>query len=557
MKIDYSAYLRVQDDGGIWWRLIDAVKLGSGYLPVRDDDQNLVTTLRAANNRVLADERTLIGEFSQPHYTDTHPRLLEKKEIGSKVVERFVEAQEFLDWLTRYLAASADSSIVFPQDLARAVRNAKLAPVSRAADAPKFESLELALAQWFGHLLVDLPEALRARVEREFFPIPWDDLAESQRRSQARQNDDRNDPALDSERTFWWDFYVRKDALELEISTWLDTPGRTAPELAERTDRLTSLNKQLAAMKRQERSNESRVRLLGRLERAAPLAAIAPTSYVAYPNVQMALAKRLKATPDEIAAWVYLGPKFNGLAAYLNPNELDPPRRFQYGVGVGNERDFDYIAPLMACSFDESEIDDFAPTTRYITGTELLARWRSTLGDHTEAFVIAKIRESRLDDLHPITGGTQATSPSDDSYPPVTSGLFSISEIEAIESEDLRGAGSVHADGQHGLGGSPPPVSAQEIRLNFTVLRDHDANVEWWKDKMSHAKNNGLVGSRVGDAMQGQSGGSMWRPDLVAGWLLDRPSKHRGGMSGKSIRAGLAKFAGYEQAAEDLLIDSD
>jgi len=134
-----------------------------------------------------------------------------------------------------------------------------------------------------------------------------------------------------------------------------------------------------------------------------------------------------------------MGPQFHGLAAYLNANELDPPPRFQYGVGIGNEHDFDYIAPLVACWFDEAEIAAFPATERYVTGRALLARWHVRLSDHSEAFVVAKIRESRLDDLHPITGGTQATSPGDDAYPPITSGLFSFSQIEAIEQQDFGG----------------------------------------------------------------------------------------------------------------------
>jgi hypothetical protein len=74
---------------------------------------------------------------------------------------------------------------------------------------------------------------------------------------------------------------------------------------------------------------------------------------------------------------------------------------------------------------------------------------------------------------------------------------------------------------------------------------------------MSHAKQNGLSQSRIGTAQRGQSGGSLWRADLVAAWLLDRAPKHRGGMTDKSIRAALAKFEGYEQAAEDFVIEGD
>ena len=92
MEIDYSPFLHVVDDGSIWWPLTDAVKLGAGYLPIHDDNRDLAPVLRAKNNRVRANERTLLSEFGQDHYGKAHPRIHARDEI------RFVEAHEFLSW---------------------------------------------------------------------------------------------------------------------------------------------------------------------------------------------------------------------------------------------------------------------------------------------------------------------------------------------------------------------------------------------------------------------------------------------------------------------------
>ena len=63
-----------------------------------------------------------------------------------------------------------------------------------------FDSLALALEDWFDTQLADLPDALRKRVVQEFFPMPWDNLSADQRRSVALQLDYQHDPAMESDR---------------------------------------------------------------------------------------------------------------------------------------------------------------------------------------------------------------------------------------------------------------------------------------------------------------------------------------------------------------------
>lgn len=157
-------------------------------------------------------------------------------------------------------------------------------------------------------------------------------------------------------------------------------------------------------------------------------------TYIPYPKAIKSLVDRFNATPEELAAWVWMTPKNNGLAAYLNANELDPPPRFFYEALDSSE--FDYIPPLMACWFKADDIASFKPIDRYITGAALIERWESQPNIQPKDFIQAKIEEARLSDFHPLYGGTQASSP-EGNFPPLESGLFLLAEIELIEIEEF------------------------------------------------------------------------------------------------------------------------
>jgi len=161
------------------------------------------------------------------------------------------------------------------------------------------------------------------------------------------------------------------------------------------------------------------------------------SEYIAYPNAVKVLAENLDATPDEIAMWLFLGQQPGGLTAYLNANELDPPPQFHIECCFGNANT-DYLAPLMGCWFNADEIANFHPVERYVTCKALIERWSKQPNmRRPEAFILAKIRESRLIDLHPIYGGTEATFSGIGSFPPLETGLFALSQIEEIEREDF------------------------------------------------------------------------------------------------------------------------
>lgn len=301
-----------------------------------------------------------------------------------------------------------------------------------------FDALTFALEDWFNTSLSDLPDSARRRVEQEFFPMPWDSLSADQRRSVALQLDYQHDPATEQDQKFWWDFFERVDTLQKQVTEWEAVATLTAADLALKETRLIALKQELGRMdaqKRMARGDYFPEQKSSQITAGTPLVAPAiPARFIAYPKAIHQLTARLNATPAELAAWIWNGPKDGGIAAYLNANELDPPPRFFYTVGSENQ---DYIAPLMACWFKEEEIDQFVPVDRYITGEALIDRWGQRPALHAVAFIQAKITESRLSDIHPIYGGTRGTFAEYADWPPLEGGLFPLSQVEQIEVEDF------------------------------------------------------------------------------------------------------------------------
>ncbi|MDP3333218.1 MAG: hypothetical protein Q8S55_14770 [Methylococcaceae bacterium] len=429
--IDYSPFLHVLENGSLWWRLEDAIKLGAGYLPVSDDEQNLNPVLRAKNNQIRANERTLLSEFNQDHYTEANLQLLVRED------GRYVEAREFLNWLTQYISLT-QSPIPFPNDLIRAVRLAVVPPVVRTEES--FNSLTVALEVWFDKPMEELPDEQRHRVETDFFPMPWNDLSQDQRRSVAEQWDYQHNPAMESDRQYWWDFYQRMQALEDQIEQWNFIATPTATDLMQKESRLAELQRELTNMKKEEKQPYRNTADLRHHKVDVQTADVAHSAdrpkYIAYPKAMKLLTQRLDATPEELAAWLFFGPgpELGGLTAYLNANELNPPPKFYYNVGGDS---FDYLSPLMACWFREEDVTNFKPIERYITGKALIERWSKQLDIQPEAYILAKISESRLQDYHPIYGGTKATFSESEFFPPLETGLFALSHIKEIEAEDF------------------------------------------------------------------------------------------------------------------------
>ena len=101
-----------------------------------------------------------------------------------------------------------------------------------------------------------------------------------------------------------------------------------------------------------------------------------------------------------------------------------------------------------------------------------------------------------------------------------------------------------------------PSVIASEIRWKFTVIKPEDANEQWWKKMMRNASDGGLKECRVGGGKKGAKG-SLWRPYLIAVWLVERHDKRIAGMSKNAARTALKKFAGYEETAEEIFPKDD
>ena len=351
-----------------------------------------------------------------------------------------------------------------------------------------FDSLTWAFEDWFDTLLCDLPDALRKRVEQEFFPMPWDNLSADQRRSAALQLDYQHDPATEQDQKYWWDFFEMLDGLKKQLAEWEAVATPTAIELALKETRLAELKQELArldAQKQLARGDYYPQRKPNLTKDGAPLADPASANrYVAYPKAMHQLTLRLGATPEELAAWIWLGPKDGGIAAYVNANEFDPPPRFFYATGGDSH---EYIAPLMACWFKADDIDQFEPADRYITGKSLIDRWSKRPGLHTLAFIQAKIAESRLLDIHPIFGGTRGTS-DDQGLPPLESGLFQLAHVLQIEAEDF---------------GDLNDAASSSVKKEMTEssAQDHNAvlgSPEWRKQTAKAAAN----------ALHDQPGGS-------------------------------------------------
>ncbi|CAH1387989.1 hypothetical protein [Candidatus Nitrotoga sp. M5] len=302
----------------------------------------------------------------------------------------------------------------------------------------EFDSLILALEKWFDKPLSAIPREAQERIERDFRPMPWDAWSPDQRRSVAAQWDYRHDPATELERQYWWDLFCRKDALENQIREWEKAATPTASDLAQKETRLNELRKELGRMEQLGRQVQShhipeQVNIDGLTGGPAATGA-ASFQYVAYPKAMKLLADRLNAIPEELAAWIFYGTEHGGISAYTNANELSPPPKFFYGYHTGTE---DYIAPLMACWFREEDVLNFQPDERYITGNALIERWSKQRGIKPIAFIRAKIAESRLMDMHPIFGGTEAIFSEMGSFPPLETGLFAMSYVRAIEAEDF------------------------------------------------------------------------------------------------------------------------
>ena len=284
------------------------------------------------------------------------------------------------------------------------------------------DSLSSACRDEFNTPLCDLPKTLRQPAEQAFPPTQWDNLETNQHRGVAQQLDCPPNPGIKPTTKFWSDFFERRAGIQSEIE-------RLKPS------RSDELEQKLGSMEARLQLARGDYYPLGSAHQKGREATTSFTShYLPYPKAIRELNRRLGATPEELVAWVLRGPDDGGIAAYINANELDPPPRFQYAAGSESQ---DYMTPLMACWFHVTDIAQYEPADRYIGGKALIQRWSQQLGLTPSGFIQAKIAESRLFDIHPVYGRTQGAYPAHSDFPPLESGLFSLSDVERIEARDF------------------------------------------------------------------------------------------------------------------------
>jgi predicted nucleic acid-binding Zn-ribbon protein len=146
MTTDYESFLHVTEDGRIWWLRQDAVRLGAGFLPVCDDNQQLEPQLQAPNQRALVNEKTLIGGLgdarSSVQFAGALTPVLDAEQAAKSEIERankeiaFLEkelarlkelegAMEKWETLTKALADAKRSIGMIRQDIEKAKANAR------------------------------------------------------------------------------------------------------------------------------------------------------------------------------------------------------------------------------------------------------------------------------------------------------------------------------------------------------------------------------------------------------------------------------------------------
>ncbi len=312
MAIDYSPFLHVSENGSIWWRTEDAIKLGAGYLPIRDDKHNLAPVLRAPTNQVLVNQRTLIGALGQGYTIVAQPRFLERDDGP------YIEAHEFLQWLADYLTMTQAGEILFPSDLAHAVRYAGGSPAVRSPEPASFESLTAELDGWFDKPLAELPNPQRNRVETDLPTGLWDHLSADQRRRWATDWDYQHDPATGDERVEQFNRFVEQDHIERQILELELMAAHTPLERESKMRQLVELRQQLDRVQARTRytsevadRGKSHWQALDNHPKSSTRYekpdAHQLGEYVHFLNAKEILKERLGATPEEIAMWVWLG----------------------------------------------------------------------------------------------------------------------------------------------------------------------------------------------------------------------------------------------------------
>lgn len=202
--------------------------------------------------------------------------------------------------------------------------------------------------------------------------------------------------------------------------------------------------------------------------------------YIPYPIAKNLLADRLGATPEEIAAWLWLGwekDKTNdntapehALRAY-SLHEPNPPRRFFFHIG---EPELDLQKTMADCYFVRDEVVCFTPKERYVTAPEFIKELTEYTGnrEEAEAQIQNAVREGLIMAFHPNTGLTQWNDPNP-SYAPMDKAIFLRSHANIILKEFCRD--------------NPPPPAIFEAP-DRQMPTESKSDVEWFEIAKTLAK---------------------------------------------------------------------
>jgi hypothetical protein len=154
-----------------------------------------------------------------------------------------------------YGAARA-RALVPVDDLRAFVRTRGLSVVIDAEEG--YARLEQQIGPYLDKASAELPDDLRRRVAKAFFPMPvWDEMTADQRLQLAKQHDLQHDPAWEPENSYWRGLEGDVWKTERDISMWeaMNAGGKPSEallqenKLAELRERLSQLNvlRQLSA----------------------------------------------------------------------------------------------------------------------------------------------------------------------------------------------------------------------------------------------------------------------------------------------------------------------
>ena len=155
------------------------------------------------------------------------------------------------------------------------------------------------------------------------------------------------------------------------------------------------------------------------------------SDFIEYREAIHLLGTRLRATtPEELAVWVFLGPGWGGIDTYTQ--ESGQPEKLLFGSYEGQR---DYLPTLRRCWFLRSDVEQFEPQERFITGATLIERWRQYDND-PEDLLRLEISRDRLVALHPTFGGYVLGSiRGNDNSPPLSEYLIAMSGVDSVEAK--------------------------------------------------------------------------------------------------------------------------